>query len=432
MSTRFSSMVPVLLGVLIAEMALGMMTTLIPLDLAAHGLKANAIGLVGSGYFVGFLLGTLTCARLVRAVGHIRAFAAFLAVSADCALLMILSHNPLLWTVLRLIMGWMLSGMFLVAESWLNDKADNTSRGRVFGAYLLVSWGGAALGPLAYALFRNSDRSLVIVGVSLATALLPMALTPTQNPTLGERRRFGLVKLFNISPLGTTCVIASGLFNSSFYTLAPLYLERHGFSPHQIPTFLSAALAAALVVQYPVGMAADRFGRRPITLASLSLAFLVSLVFPILGGGSAFWVLILLGCVLSGVTAPLYGLGAGQTNDRVDRSEYVASSGGLLFAWAVGSSVGPLLAGVVMANLGPDSLFFFLAFCLALLSGFTLVRIRSRPSVESESAFVPARAAPTQILIKEEPIETAETPDQEVGAAPTEGADGAEGRGSST
>lgn len=430
MPVRFSAIIPVLLGVLIAEIALGMMTTLIPLDLAAHGLKANAIGLVGSGYFVGFLLGTLTCARLVRAVGHIRAFAAFLAVSADCALLMILSHDPLLWTALRLFMGWALSGMFLVAESWLNDKADNTSRGRVFGAYLLVSWGGAALGPLAYTLFKNADRSLVMVGVGFATALLPMALTPISSPSLGERRRFGLIRLFNISPMGTTCVIASGLVNSSFYTLAPLYLERHGFSQHQIPTFLSAALAAALVVQYPVGMAADRFGRRPITLAALGLAVLVSLAFPVLGSGSAFWVLILLGCVLSGVTAPLYGLGAGQTNDRVDRADYVASSGGLLFAWAVGASAGPLLAGGVMAHLGPDSLFYFLALCLALLSGFTLFRIRRRPNVASETAFVPVRAAPTQILISEDPIEPAKT--QDVGTPPAEGAEAAEGRGNST
>lgn len=439
MSNRFFSILPVLIGVLIAEIALGMMTTLIPLDLAAHGLTANAIGLVGSGYFFGFLIGTLTCARLVRAVGHIRAFGAFLTVAADCALAMMLTPDPLVWTGLRLLMGLSLSGMFLVAESWLNDKADNTSRGRVFGAYLLVSWGGAALGPLVYALMHTADRALIITGIAFATALLPMALTPTPSPTLGEQRRFGLIKLFNISPMGTTCVLASGLVNSSFYTLVPLYLERHGFSPHQIPTFLSAALAAALVVQYPVGMAADRFGRRPITVAALGLAVLVSLLFPILGGGSAFWVLIILGCILSGVTAPLYGLGAGQTNDRVDRSDYVASSGGLLFAWAVGASIGPLAAGVVMAHLGPNALFFFLAFCLLLLSGFTLLRIRMRPGVESESAFVLARGAPPQLLIpeaplEEEPVPAPDTETQEVGSVPPSEGDTADGdgRGSST
>ena len=433
---RFASIVPVLIGILIAEVALGMMTTLIPIDLASHGLKANAIGLVGSGYFLGFLIGTLTCARLVRAVGHIRAFAVFLALSADCALLMTLSHNPLLWTALRLIMGWQMSGMFLVAESWLNDKTDNATRGRTFGAYLLISWGGAALGPLAYAALKTADKSLIMVGVACATALLPMALTPVSNPPLGERKRIGLVRLFNISPMGTTCVLSSGFVNGSFYTLAPVYLERHGFSAHQIPTFLSASLVAALLVQYPVGMAADRYGRRPITVVALGLAVVVSLLFALLGG-SAFWVLVVLGAVLAGVTAPLYGLGAGQTNDRVARSDYVAASGGLLFAWAIGASAGPLMAGVVMTHAGANALFFFLALFLLSLSAFTLFRMRRSAGVPTESAFIPARAAPTQVpSLDEPPLPTEEATTPEPTASQDDGAaapfEDATGRGSST
>jgi MFS family permease len=400
--TRFGAIVPVLMGVLIAEVALGMMTTLIPLDLTAHGVPDGVIGTVGSAYFLGFLLGTLTCARLVRAVGHIRAFAVFLAIGADCALLMTFTDRPLVWAALRLVMGWQLSGMFLVAESWLNDKTDNASRGRTFGAYLLISWGGAALGPLAYGLLRDADRSLIMVGLAFATALVPMALTPVSNPPLGERRRFTLKQLFNTSPMGATCVIASGLVNSSFYTLAPVYLEHHGHSAHQIPSFLSAALVAALLVQYPVGMAADRFGRRPMTVVALGLAVIVSILFSLLGE-APFWVLVMLGALLAGVTAPLYGLGAGQTNDRVARSDYVAASGGLLFGWAVGSSLGPIVAGVIMAHAGVNALFVFLAVTLLGLSGFTVLRMRQRPGVESESAFVPARRAPPILPELDEP-----------------------------
>ncbi len=402
MPSRFASIVPVLIGVLIAEIALGMMTTLIPLDLTAHGVRDGIIGAVGSAYFLGFLLGTLTCARLVRAVGHIRAFTVFLALAADCALLMTLTDRPLVWAGLRLVMGWQLSGMFLVAESWLNDKTDNANRGRTFGAYLLISWGGAALGPLAYGLLHSADRSLIMVGLAFATALVPMALTPVSNPPLGERRRFSLKQLYNTSPMGTTCVIASGLVNSSFYTLAPVYLEHHGHSPHQIPAFLSAALVAALVVQYPVGMAADRFGRRPMTVVALGLAVIVSILFSVLGA-APLWVLVLLGAILAGVTAPLYGLGAGQTNDHVARSDYVAASGALLFGWAVGSSVGPVVAGVIMAHAGANALFVFLAVMLLALSAFTVLRMRQRPSVAKESAFVPAGLAPPQLPELDEP-----------------------------
>jgi MFS family permease len=393
MPLRFASIVPVLLGVLIAEVALGMLTTLIPLALAAHDIRSGEIGLVGSGYFLGFLVGTLTCARLVRGVGHIRAFAVFAALAADCALLMTVTHSPWVWTGLRLVMGWQLSGMFLVVESWLNDKTDSATRGRTFGAYLLVSWGGAAAGPLAFGLLRNTDLALVVVGIAFASALLPMALTPVSNPPMGERKRFSLQRLYETSPMGTTCVIASGLVNSSFYTLVPIYLERHGHGPAQVPAFLSAALIAALIVQYPVGMASDRYGRRPMTLAALGLAIIMAVLLAVCGG-APFWVLILLGCLLSGVTAPLYGLGAGQTNDHVARSDYVAASGGLLFAWAFGSTIGPVAAGAVMTRAGPNSLFIFIAVALLLLSGFTLIRMRRRPGVQVESAFIVARAPP--------------------------------------
>jgi MFS family permease len=205
-----------------------------------------------------------------------------------------------------------------------------------------------------------------------------------------------------------TCVIASGFFNSSFYTLVPVYLERHGYGLGRVPIFLSAALIAALLVQYPVGMASDRFGRRPMTVAALGLAVVISVLLAVCGA-APFWVLIVLGCLLSGVTAPLYGLGAGQTNDRVSRGDYVAASGGLLFAWALGSTVGPVAAGAVMARAGANSLFAFLAVALLLLSGFTLLRIRQSASVPNESSFVVASRAPT--LMPELNPQTPEEPE---------------------
>ena len=137
-------------------------------------------------------------------------------------------------------------------------------------------------------------------------------------------------------------------------------------------------------------------------MVALSLAVIVSIRFSFLGS-APFWVLVMLGAMLAGVTAPLYGLGAGQTNDRVARSDYVAASGGLLFGWAVGSSVGPVVAGVIMARAGTNALFVFLAVTLLALSGFTLLRMRQRKGVESESAYVPARRAPSILPELDEP-----------------------------
>ena len=156
------------------------------------------------------------------------------------------------------------------------------------------------------------------------------------------------------------------------------------------------------------------------TVASLGLAVIISISLAVCGA-APFWVLIVLGCLLSGVTAPLYGLGAGQTNDRVSRGDYVAASGGLLFAWALGSTVGPLAAGAVMARAGANSLFAVLAVALLLLSRFTLLRIRQSASVPNESAFVVARRAPALMaeLNPEAPPETETEPEPVAGPPPS-------------
>jgi MFS family permease len=106
--------------------------------------------------------------------------------------------------------------------------------------------------------------------------------------------------------------------------------------------------------------------------------------------------LLALGCLLAAVTAPLYGLGTGQTYDRLERGDAVSASGGLLFAWALGATLAPALAGAVMGAVGPQGLFYYLAAVLVAITGFTALRIRAREEVprDQRGSFVPARTEP--------------------------------------
>jgi MFS family permease len=244
----------------------------------------------------------------------------------------------------------------------------------------------------------GSERLFIDTGIAFATALLPMALTRVPNPDLGPRHRFGLVRLYRISPLGVVCCLTSGLLNIAFYALAPVYLQRMGHSAGTAAAFVSVTMVAGLLVQYPVGMLAARFGRRPVTLAVLGLAMALALELG-LASHMPILVLMLLGFLFAGVTAPLYGLGAGQTNDHVDRSEFVGASGGLLFAWSIGASIGPGMAGAGMGPVGPVGLFVYLAGVLVVVGFFTLARMQIRPGVprRRQSAFVPATVAPPRL-----------------------------------
>src|SRR5436305_4748140 len=140
MLARLRPIAPVLLGVTFAQLALGALSPLVSVLLAQRDVPTPYIGLVASAYYVGFLCGSLSCARIVDRVGHIRAFAVFAAIAADCALLHATMSSPLGWGILRAVTGYAMAGSFLIAESWLNAKVDATSRGRTFAAYLLASW----------------------------------------------------------------------------------------------------------------------------------------------------------------------------------------------------------------------------------------------------------------------------------------------------
>ncbi len=395
MSFRLAPLLPVLLGLVSAQGALGIMTPLIPLLLLRLGAGASAIGLVASAYYVGFLAGALTCDRVVMRVGHIRGFAVFAALAADAALLLVFAHAPWQVAVLRLGIGYASSGMFLVVESWLNDRVDSATRGRAFGAYLVASWGASAAGPLALSVVPATPMLFVLVGIAFATAVLPLALTQQANPVVKPQAHFALGRLYRVSPVGVACCLASGLINGAYYSLVPVFLERAGYGAGSVAQFISAGMIAGLLVQYPVGMLSDRFGRRPVMVGAVTFALLLAVALRF-AAGAPFAAVAALGFCFSGMTAPLYGLGAGQTNDRMERGDYVAASGGLLFIWSLGSSISPSAAGVVMGWIGPGGLFGYVALVLLLLGLFTGARmlVRGEVPADQRSAFVPALAGP--------------------------------------
>ncbi len=398
MFARVQPIAPVLLGITFVQLALGALAPFISLLLAQRSVPTTTIGLVTSAYYIGFLAGSLSCAAIVDRVGHIRAFTVFAAIGADCVLLHAITADPLVWGLLRAATGYAMSGAFLITESWLNDKVTASSRGRVFAAYLFVSWSASAVGPLALNLHDAANFLFILIAMSFATALIPMALTEVSNPEIAGRSHFGLRRLFAVSPLGAVACFAAGSVNSAFYGLVPVYGEAAGLGAGRISVLLTTALVGGLLAQYPVGMLSDRYGRRPTMLAALviGLAFAAAML---LLGARLFPALLAIAFIYAGVTAPLYGLGAGQTNDYISPKDFVGASGGLLFAWALGASAGPVAASGVMALAGPGGLFLYLVAVLAAIALFTIFRMlrRSGLPVDQQTGFVPAPQTPPGI-----------------------------------
>ncbi len=368
----------VLIGVVCLETALGILSPTIALQLAHRHEPAELIGLIGSAYFGGFLLGTLTCHRVIDRVGHIRSFSVFAAIATTATLLFLIFDQISVWVILRVIAGYAIAGQYVVIESWLNDKASNDNRGRIFSIYMMVSWAASGVSPLALNLADPTGHLLLtMAAIALVLSMIPLALTRIGNPEIGDREHFGLVKLYKISPTGIVACFGSGLATPAFYALLPAYMVDVGFSTGELSFVYSFSTIAGLLAQFPIGYLADHLGRRPMMLvtsigaaaAAFGLYFMGQYSFAMLAG---------LIFVFEGLMAPLYGLGVGQTSDYIDKKDFVAASSGLLFAWGLGSAIGPAVAGGLIGLAGPRGLFLFMAGSLILFVLFLLYRMLVR------------------------------------------------------
>ena len=390
MRSILPTVLQVLLAVVLLDAALAILSPLIGLQLARRGVAPEVIGLISSAYYIGFLAGTLTCHKLIDRVGHIRAFGVFAVVAANSTLLHVLFSDAYVWIALRVIVGYGVAGLIVIIESWLNDKATTATRGRVFALYMAVTWAASGLGPLALNIEDPTGQILfVAITMLIAFSLVPMALTKVRNPEIAHREHFGIRRLYKISPTGTVVSFASGLVPTAIYALLPYYTEEHGYSTAELSIVFSLAVIAGLIIQFPIGHLADHLGRRPLMFASSAAAAVTSVALIFLGG-QGFWWLLVLYFILEGLLAPLYALAVGQASDYVEKKDFVATSAGLLFAWGLGASIGPTLAGIAIRPFQSEGLFIVTAASLTLIAIFVAYRMirRQAKSIPEQSNYV--------------------------------------------
>lgn len=374
----------VLLGVALLEVALSAFSPLVTLQLHHRDVSTETIGIITSCYYVGFVLGTVTCFPIIDRVRHVRGFCVFTVVATIATLLHVVIQDPIAWMILRAIIGYALAGVFTIVESWLNDKATTETRGRIFALYTAVAWAMSSIGPLGLNL-KDPDGTILfaLITAVMVSAIIPLALTTVGNPEIGHRTHFGIRRLYKVSPVGVLACFSSGFVNTAIFGLLPVYCNKLGYSDGQISIILSISVLAGFVIQYPIGWLADSLGRRPLMLAT-TLAALSLSVWIVNLPDDSFWWLVGLTFALTGMISPLYGLGVGQTNDYVERKDFVAASAGLLFAWGIGASIGPAVAAPAMTRFGPQGLFYFVTAYHVALTTFILYRMLARRALRAK------------------------------------------------
>ena len=364
-----------LIGIAILNIGSGALMAIIGVRLSAEGATNLVIGAITSAYFLGLLGGSLFGARVIDRVGHILAFAVYAAADAIVILLLVFADSLAAWLVLRLIAGYCMAGLTMIAESWLNHRATNLTRGRVLSVYIIVLNGAFATGPLLLNLGDPAGAGLLVIsGILCVAALLPVALTRTGNPEIGEQTRLGLSRLFALSPLGVLGALTIGVVESAIFGLGAVYGNATGLDAPRISIFLAVTLGGVLAMQYPIGALSDRFDREKVILATAAAAALAAALIA-LSGTPGFALLLGLGFVLGGLASPLYPLSVAEANDWLEADELVPAGAAMVLAYSLGASAGPLAASAAMEALGPAGLFAFAAAVLACLAAYALYRV---------------------------------------------------------
>ena len=377
----------ILFSVALLIMGNGLQLMLLPIRGGIEGFSAFEIGMLGSGYFFGFVLGCAFTPMLIVRVGHIRTFAALVSVASAAALGYPVAIEPMVWVLLRLITGFCLSGLYLVVESWLNDRATNETRGTLISAYVTVNFTVITLGQMMVTLFQPSSFILFsIASVLVSLAAVPIALTRSSQPPPITLVRFRPRHLYRLSPTGAVAIFLIGLATGSFWALGPSYASAASGSVTDAALFMSAAVLGGALAQWPAGKLSDGVDRRRVLIGLAGISALLGLALLLLPHQPVLW--LVLGLLLGVGLLPSYAIAAAHVFDFADRAEYVEISAGLLLLNGLGSTLGPLLASLAIESSGPAGLFITNAVIQAVLIGFVALRLTRReglPEAEKEN-----------------------------------------------
>ena len=404
-----------LLGMLFLQLGNGLQGTLLSVRGELEDFSTFEMSVVMSAYFVGFLGASRLVPDFIRRVGHIRVFAALASLISAILILYPLLVNPWIWTGGRIIIGFCFCGVYITAESWLNNAATNENRGQLLSSYMVVQMAGIVAAQLLLLVGDPGGFELfVLISVLVSISFAPILLSITPTPAFEATKPMSIKHLFKTSPLGCVGMFFLGGIFSAQFGMAPVFGTTAGFSLSEISIFVAAFYIGAMVFQFPIGWLSDRMDRRILIVVTSAIAFIAALTSTLVL--DVFLILVGSALLIGGMSNPLYSLLIAYTNDFLELDDMASASGGLLFLNGLGAISGPLLTGYLMTQTGPKGYFIILATLLGSLTVYGFYRMTQREisdvDTSSYATVLPTASVVAVEIAQELAIEAAEEAEQ--------------------
>ena len=378
-----------LLGMMLLMVGNGLQGTLLGVRGGIEGFSTFEMSFVMSAYFAGFLVGSRVAPQMIRRVGHVRVFAALASFVSAILILYPAFTNPVAWACGRIAIGFCFSGVYVAAESWLNNSADNSNRGKALSIYMIVQMFGIVSAQALLAIGDATGYALFIVSsVLVSISFAPILLSVAPTPAFETAKPMPLRTLIETSPLSCLGMFLLGGVFSAQFGMSAVYGTAAGLSVTQISLFVSSIYIGALLMQYPIGLFSDRVDRRLVILVVALLGGLASVVAFL--NGEYFGALLIVAFIIGGTSNPLYSLLIAYTNDYLEADDMAAACGGLIFINGVGAISGPLIIGWVMDQYGPEFFFMVIAVLMLTMAAYAGFRMTQRTRVGiDDGAYAP-------------------------------------------
>ena len=400
-----------LLGMLFLQLGNGLQGTLLGVRGELENFSTFQMSIVMSAYFVGFLGASRLVPELIRRVGHVRVFAALASFISAVLILYPLLVNPWIWAAGRVIIGFCFCGVYITAESWLNNAATNENRGQLLSSYMVVQMAGIVAAQLLLLVGDPGGFELfVLISVLVSISFAPILLSITPTPAFEATKPMSIKELFSTSPLGCVGMFFLGGVFSAQFGMAPVFGTNAGLTLSEISIFVAAFYIGAMVFQFPIGWLSDRMDRRILIVATSAVGFISAISAVMVE--DIFIVFVVSAFFIGGMSNPLYSLLIAYTNDFLELEDMASASGGLLFLNGLGAISGPIITGYLMTKMGSQGFFIILATLLGLLTVYGFFRMTQRGisdvDTSSYATVLPTASVVAVEIAQELAIEAAE------------------------
>ncbi|MGB0495323.1 MAG: MFS transporter [Kangiellaceae bacterium] len=340
---------PLFLGLAFLMLGNGLQGTLISWRATYEGFSASTTGWIMTGYYAGFLAGSMYAPKMVNEVGYIRVFAALASLASTAVLLQVLFITAENWFLMRVITGFCFAGTYVVVESWLNAASENDSRGQMLSFYMLISFGGMAGGQWLINVAPPSGFELfVLSSILLSLALIPLLIRQVKVPEVSTQTKVYVKELYKIAPAGVVGLFVVSIAHGAMFGMGAVFAIQAGLKVSDIALFMSSFIALGALAQWPLGWLSDQFDRRLILMATSLIAVLLCAILASVNAQT--WLFYLLFALIGAVSLPMYSIAIAHTNDRLEPEQMAGASSTLVLVLGIGSILGPTTAGYLLTT----------------------------------------------------------------------------------